>query len=331
MKEDNPMSLVTQLNAFGASIARLMAGTALGLGLIVTVAAMPARALAQDATVAPATPPAAVLPAEGAGPALWVVKDSDSTLYLFGTVHALRPTTGWATARVDAAFDSADEVWLEIVDGEDTAALAPVIQQFGLSPDRPLSSLLNAEEMAELDAAAKTIGASAAGLDPMRPWLAGLSIGIAPILKAGYAPGSGADSILKARATSAGKPLKAFETAEEQIRVLAGLTEETQLDFLRTTLEDYESATTDLDALVVAWASGDVDGVERLGVEELKAESDEVYQALIVNRNNNWANQIETMLKGSGTAFIAVGAAHLAGDESVQAMLAERGIVATRE
>ena len=325
------MSLVTRLKASGASMMRLMAGTTLGLGLIAAaVASMPVRALAQDAPAAPAAT-ATALPAEGAGPALWVVKDADSTVYLFGTVHALRPTTGWGTARLDAAFDSADEVWLEIVDGEDPAALAPVIQQFGLSPDRPLSSLLNAEEIAELDAAAKTIGASAAQIDPMRPWLAGLSIGIAPILKAGYTPGSGADSILKARATAADKPLKAFETAEQQVRVLAGLTEETQLDFLRATLEDYESAATDLDALVVAWASGDVDGIDRLGVQELKAESDEVYQALIVNRNHNWADQIETLLEGSGTAFIAVGAAHLAGDESVQEMLEERGITAIRQ
>ncbi|KAK0357763.1 hypothetical protein LTR94_038113, partial [Friedmanniomyces endolithicus] len=57
----------------------------------------------------------------------------------------------------------------------------PLVQQYGLSPDKPLSSILTAEEMAELDAAARTVGMSAAQLDPMRPWLAGLTLSVAPL------------------------------------------------------------------------------------------------------------------------------------------------------
>jgi uncharacterized protein YbaP (TraB family) len=52
--------------------------------------------------------------------------------------------------------------------------------------------------------------------------------------------------------------------------------------------------------------------------------------ALLKNRNENWAGQIETMLRGSGTHFIAVGAGHLVGPDSVQERLKLRGIQATR-
>jgi len=79
------------------SISRTALGLVLGLGLAGAVAFQPALAFAQTVEAAP-TPPAAVrvVPqAEGAGPALWVVRDADSTLYLFGTVHVLRPTTAW--------------------------------------------------------------------------------------------------------------------------------------------------------------------------------------------------------------------------------------------
>jgi uncharacterized protein YbaP (TraB family) len=101
---------------------------------------------------------------------------------------------------VDAAFDSADRVILEISNPDDQAAIQPLIQQYGISPARPLSSLLTPAEIAQLDAAAGTIGATAAQLDPLRPWLVGLSLSIAPLVKAGYDPQSGVELILKARA-----------------------------------------------------------------------------------------------------------------------------------
>ena len=137
-------------------------GAVLGLGLAGAVAFQPVQALAQTVEVAPAPAAARAVPqAEGKGPALWVVRDADSTLYLFGTVHVLRPTTAWGSPRVDAAFDSADQIWFEISNPDDQAAVVPLIQQYGLSPDRPLSSLLTAEEMTTLNNVA-----AGAGLPP---------------------------------------------------------------------------------------------------------------------------------------------------------------------
>ena len=66
--------------------------------------------------------------------------------------------------------------------------------------------------------------------------------------------------------------------------------------------------------------------IERLMVQEMKTDSPALYKALLVDRNTDWANQIQTLLQGSGTAFIAVGAAHLAGPDSVQAQLKARGV-----
>ena len=63
------------------------------------------------------------------------------------------------------------------------------------------------------------------------------------------------------------------------------------------------------------------------GISELREVAGAgAYDALLVRRNANWAGQIETLLKGSGTAFIVVGAAHLAGADSVQSMLEARGV-----
>ena len=315
------MTLSNLLKSSVSSLARGAVGVAGGLALFLAVAGAPGDALAQAADAGSTA---------GGGPALWVVKDADSTLYLFGSVHVLRPETVWASPRVDAAFDSAETVWFEISNPDDQAALTPLIQQHGLSPARPLSSLLTTEEVADLDTAARTIGASAAQLDPLRPWLAALSLAVAPLAKAGYDPASGVELALKARAEAAGKPIQAFETVDKQVAILANLPEAVQLVFLRETLEDFDEAVTLIDAMVTDWAEGDVEALDRLVVQDMKAASPELYQALLVDRNTDWANQIETMLQGSGTVFIAVGAAHLAGDDSVQAILEQRGVEVAR-
>ncbi|WAC59842.1 TraB/GumN family protein [Brevundimonas sp. SL130] len=316
------MTLSKRLKSSVSNLAQGVVGVAAGLALVFAIAGAPAQALAQ---AAPA--PAAAAPAiQGQGPALWVVKDADSTLYLFGTVHVLRPTTGWASPRVNTAFDSASEIWFEVTNADDQAAMMPLIQQYGLSPQAPLSSRLTADELAQLDVAAQSIGASAAQLDPLKPWLAALSLSVAPLVKAGYDPQSGVEPALKARAEAAGKTIHGFETLEDQIGMLATLPDDVQMEFLRETLKDYDQAVVVLDSMVEAWAKGDVKALDEIVVEEMKTDAPELHKVILVDRNTDWADQIQTQLQGSGTAFIAVGAAHLTGDDSVQSILKSRGV-----
>ena len=316
-----------------ANVGRAGAACVASFLLASTVFGSPAaaQAQAQAVAVAPAVAPATVLPAAGAGPALWVVKDADSTLYLFGTVHVLKPTTAWGSAKVDAAFDAASDIYFEISNPDDQAAMMPLVQQYGVSPQTPLSSLLTPAEIADLDVAAKTIGASAAQLDPLRPWLAGLSLSMAPLIKAGYDPKSGVELTFKARAQAAGKPIHGFETIDEQVRILATLPQEAQLEFLRSTLHSFDDAATELDGLVEAWAAGDVASLQKLSVDDLKTESPTIYEAMLTRRNTGFADDIQGLLAGSGVAFIAVGAAHLVGPDSVQAMLEARGVTVVQQ
>ncbi|WP_312491632.1 TraB/GumN family protein, partial [Brevundimonas sp.] len=274
----------------------------------------------------PAAPAAAPAPIQGQGPALWVIKDADSTLYLFGSVHVLRPTTGWASPRVQAAFDSASDIWFEISNPDDQAAIVPLMQQYGLSPTYRNATALTTGELTLFGNAAQSVGSDAVRMDNYRPWLAALTLSVAPLVKAGYDPKSGVELVLKARTEAAGKPIHGFETIDKQIGILAGLPDDVQLVFLRETLKDYENAATKLDEMVSAWARGDVDVLSRVMVQEMKDASPALYQSILVDRNTDWANQIQTMLQGSGAAFIAVGAGHLAGDDSVQAILAKRGV-----
>ncbi|MFK0300447.1 TraB/GumN family protein [Brevundimonas sp. NPDC090276] len=301
--------------------------SALTVGAALSALLLAPSALAQ----APSAVSAGVVAAPaGSGPGLWVVKDEDSTLYLFGTIHALKPETPWGTGRADKAFASADEYWFEVADLNDQAGVVPLIQAKGVSPDRPLSSLLTAEEFADLDAVARTVGATALQLDQLRPWLASLQLALASIQKAGYVASNGGDQVLHARAAATGKPIKGFETMPQQIGFIADLSEEAQLAMLRSSLKEFDQADAFLGRMVTAWSTGDVDGLDALIGLEAKAESPELYAAIFARRNEAWAEQIQTLLAGSGTAFISVGAGHLAGADSLQTKLAQRGITATR-
>jgi len=327
------MSTTIRLKTRAAALCRTALGALLGLGLAGAVAFQPAQAFAQavEAAPAPAVETWTVPQAEGAGPALWVVRDEDSTIYLFGTVHMLRPTTAWGSAQVDVAFDSADQIWFEISNPDDQEAILPLIQQHGISPDRPLSSLLTAGEMTALNAAAAAAGMPDGQINVFRPWFAGLALSVAPLIKAGYDPRSGVEIVLKARAEAAGKPIHGLETIDKQVGILAGMSEADQLAFLRSLLESYEDASSELDRMVEAWASGDVALLEQMAIDEMRSESPALYEALLVRRNVDWADQIQTLLEGSGSIFMAVGAAHLAGDDSVQEILGRRGVIVTRE
>lgn len=260
-----------------------------------------------------------------ASPALWIVRDADSTIYLFGTIHFLRPNTEWRTDRIERALKASDVLVLEVANPDDQAAVMPLIQQYGLSPDRPLSSILHADDLHRLGVAAASIGADAGQMDVMRPWLAGVMLSSAGLARAGYDPASGVDVALRSLATQAGMQIVGLETAEDQVRMLSSFPEEGQIAFLNGVLRDFDAAPVELDRLAVAWAAGDTEAIARITLDPMKERSERLYQTLIVERNRRWAGQIEDLLSGSGTTFVAVGALHLSGDDGLPAILRAQG------
>lgn len=309
------------------AVGRVLLGTALGVALVAAVVlGGPAKAVAQE-VVAAARPTVAAIPqAQGNGPVLWVIRDADSTIYLLGTVHVLRPTTAWGSPRLEHAFDSADQVYFEIENPGDQAALLPLIREHGVSPDKRLTTLISTGDLNLLQLSASTIGSSAAQMDVFRPWLAALTLSVAPLVEAGYDPNSGVEMVLRARALANGQPIKGLETIDEQVRIMAGFSEPAQLAFLHATLKAFDDAPTELDRLVGAWAAGDVAALNAIFTEGMEDSGPEVNRSLLTDRNRRWAGQIRTLLDGEGTIFIAVGAAHLMGDGSVQSFLEADGV-----
>lgn len=262
-----------------------------------------------------------------AHPALWVARNDHATVYLFGTVHLLPSDTDWKFAALDKALDESQRLSIEIVD-DDASSMQALVMQHGVDMGSSLSSKLDAKDQGELQKAAETakLPGGMAMLQPMRPWLAALTLTMAPLMQAGMDPNQGVDKVLKARMQQAGKPIDGLETAEQQIRMLADLPEAMQLDFLRQSFKEVAEGTAKLHELIDAWRDGDTAAIARIEDEDLRKDSPMLYRRLIVERNQAWAKTIAVRMKQPGVSFIAVGAGHLAGPDSLQEKLRGLGV-----
>lgn len=269
--------------------------------------------------------------AAAALPGLWVAKNDHATVYLFGTVHLLPSDTNWKSAALDKALDESQRLSIEIVD-DDAASMQTLVMQHGLDLSQPLSTKLNEKERTQLEQAAETakLPGGMASLQPMRPWLAALTLTMAPLMQAGLDPNQGVDKLLKARMQQAGKPVDGLETAEQQIVMLADLPEAMQLDFLRQSFKEVADGPAKLRELIDAWRSGNTTAIAHIEDEDLRKDSPLLYQRLIVERNQAWAKTIAERMRQPGVSFVAVGAGHLAGPDSLQEQLRKLGVKTTR-
>lgn len=276
---------------------------------------------------------------------MWVIKDADSTIYLTGTVHMLPPDVKWNGEKLDKALKDATELWLEVPMPESIAEMqalaAPLMLEHALSIDKPLSSRLTEAEQAQLKAAldrADLPPGTAQGVEMMQPWVVTQMLGMAPLLSAGYDPEAGIDMKLAGMAREQGDAILGFETLEQQLLFFANTPEEEQMAALRATLAitpaELEAMNEVAQTAFEAWAAGETSGLEAF-IDEWKTGTAPgstalPYETLVLNRNRDWAEQIDDMLDRSGTHFIAVGGGHLVGPDSVQNLLKERGITAER-
>lgn len=273
------------------------------------------------------TEPAAVT-IKDVDPALWVVKDEDTTVYLFGSVHLLKPGLGWFDDGVKTAFDSSDQLVLELVE----PPAAEVQALFGkLAMDqqgKTLRSKMTDADRAVYEAAMGKLGLPAAAFDPFEPWAAGITLSVLAMQKSGFDPNSGVEKQLTAAAKGSNKPIAGLETMEFQFGLFDTLPETEQITFLVEAAKMIDEVASTTDKMVAMWASAETESLGQLMNEGLTSRT--LYDALLTKRNANWAKWISARMAKPGVTFMAVGAGHLAGPTSVQNLLPAYGLNATR-
>lgn len=286
-----------------------------------------APALASETPAATATATAAAT--APAGPAMWKVADEDTTVYLFGTVHALPREIKWLEGSIETALDSSQSLVTEIPGNamNDPAAQQMFATKAMLPADKSLRELLDADQRVAYETAMAKLGLPIEAFDRFEPWFAGMTLAMLPLMKSGYDIESGVEKVFEKEAAPEIKR-DALETVDYQIGLFDTLPMESQIAFLMSSAQNIDEVTSVMNQMVGEWMEGDADGLAVLLNKGLTDPA--LAEALLYRRNSNWAQWIDDRMDAPGTVFIAVGAGHLAGDKSVQDYLGQRGFKVER-
>jgi hypothetical protein len=267
------------------------------------------------------------LSAQTDSPALWKVAGPKGKATLFGSFHLLPPDVGWRTPAMARALEEAGTIVFETDVGgaNDEKTMQPLVAKYGLLPaGQSLRGILPEKTNAEFERIANELGLPPATLAPMRPWLAGLVLGVQFVIRQGYDPAKGVEQQVAAWAKQNGKALATLESIESQLKIFADLTREQEIDLLTVSLREIRETPGMLAEILAAYRKGDLAGLEKTlnaGFDGLPV----LRKRVLGDRHRQWLPRIENMLADGGGSVIIVGAAHLVGPDGIVALLRAKG------
>lgn len=258
-----------------------------------------------------------------ARPALFVVRDADTSIWLFGTIHVLPNNLDWRTPAIDRAVAQADLLVTELP-AIDRAQAGAAYARFARGHNLPpVEQRLPPGQRAAFHQAIAAAGLTKAALDPLDDWAVAVAIGQAQAAAQGADVEHGVEEALARR--FADRPRIGLETLNGQLALLDGLPPADQ----RRMLTDAFARPDGFRQTLSAWSRGDIGALAVID-DRLFAGSAAFERALLTGRNERWSQWIAARMAKPGKVFVAVGAGHLAGPKSVVAMLRARGFRVAR-
>ena len=256
----------------------------------------------------------------------WRVTGQQGAIYLVGSVHLLSKDFYPLNAALEAAYTDADHLVEEVDIGEmiGTGSQLSMLTR-GMQPSsQPLDKVLSPSTMALLAKKANDLGMPLEALKQFKPWMIALTIEAMEWQKAGFDPELGLDKHFYEKARRDGKTVQGLETVEYQIARFDEMPMTLQDHLLAETLKSIDTEQASMSRLMESWRSGDATAVERIVLKDLQQEP-QLYQRLLVERNNNWMPKLVSLLSRRGRAMVVVGAAHLVGPDGLIAMFRAKG------
>lgn len=268
--------------------------------------------------------------ASGRG-SIWKVSDEDSTVYLAGSVHLLREEDLPIPEAYDRVYAEAEEVVFEI----DMALMmrpgaAEEMKRLGALPAGvSLEDRFGAETMERLRGYLKENGRRPDLFDRFAPGMVFLMLSSLEAARHGAKAELGLETRYFRKSVADGKPSRGLETIAYQVSRLNGMEKTAIEELINESLDRLEEGEETLDAIIGAWRSGDAEGLEEILLDESNF-SPELRRLLLTDRNRNWIPEIEKALAADYDVLFLVGAAHLVGEDSVVALLREKGLEVTQ-
>lgn len=265
-----------------------------------------------------------------AQPPVWTVRDADSEMLIFGSIHVLPPGLAWRPAALDASLKRADDLWFELPPGpaaeQEIARLAATTGV--LPPGQSLFAILAPRDAELLMRAADGLSLDKATLDRLEPWLAEVALAGAAYRAAGADTDHGVEKTLEA-AAPASLRREALETPAEQLGLFDQSPQVEQIASLNQTVRELAEDPEAYIKLVRAWLAGDTAALDREALDPLRKASPGAFRRLVTERNARWALELDGRLKGKGRTVVVVGVGHLVGAAGLPALLRALGYSVT--
>lgn len=284
------------------------------------------------ATVSAAETPAAVKApgATGAAPRaqpLWEIRGRTNSVFILGSIHFARGDFYPLAQPIEQAYQRSSIVVFETDIGEMRGlGTQAKLLKAGLCPQgETLPQRVDKQTYAALQAWLKKTGGGASTFDPMRPWLASVSMVALELQKLGFDPNRGIDEHFYGRAKSDGKEIRGLETVDFQISLFADLNREEDAMFLKSMLEDVNRFPAVFGDVIDAWKAGDAARIEPL-LMEITRQYPRIQQRFLTDRNKAWLPRIEEYVRAEQNVFMVVGMAHLVGKDGLVTLLKKKGL-----
>lgn len=265
-----------------------------------------------------------------AQPPVWVVRDGDSEMVLFGSIHVLPPGLNWRPAVLDAGLKRADDLWFELPPGPAAEAeIARLAATTGILPvGQSLFTLLTPGDAEQLMRAADSVGLDRTTLDRLEPWLAEVALAGAAYRAAGADSEHGVEKSVETTAPATVQR-RALETPAEQLRLFDQSPRAEQIASLNQTVRELQEDPDAFNDLIRAWMAGDPQTLDREALDPLRKASPAVFRRLVTERNARWTVALDARLKGKGRTVVVVGVGHLVGADGLPARLRALGYSVT--
>jgi uncharacterized protein YbaP (TraB family) len=262
---------------------------------------------------------------------LWMAEGTANRVYLLGSVHLLRAQDHPLPRVIDDVYDDAETLYMELdMDDLDPVLMQSTINRLGmLDEGESLRDLMGDDLYAEAVAVAEELDLPLEMLERTEPWFAAITVEQLALARIGFNPSYGVEMHLLKKATQDGKAILGFESVEQQLAYLDGLSLDAQRELLMQTLTESAAIREIMDDLILAWRSGDIDFLERTLLEDVSGYP-ELYDTIVASRNRLWVDTIDGLLGHAEDYLVVVGALHLVGKDGVPQLLEQRGVRITQ-
>lgn len=259
---------------------------------------------------------------------VWAIHGAHNTVYLAGSVHLLRSKDAQLPAAFQRAYADADALVMEIdLDDLDPAASQGWMLEHGMLADGTLVDVIGQQRYDRLEQEGNRLGIPIEALQRLEPWLAAMTLAQLQYMKLGFDPEQGVEKQLERKAVADHKEITGLETLEEQLGLLAGLSQADQAKFLDLTLEEMREMEGETDSLLQAWRTGNARKLAAILSDEYKV-APALYRMLVADRNKRWMPQIEKLLASDKDYLVVVGTLHLVGTGGLLDLAKARGFEA---